>query len=238
MKFGRLTTAPEVNYSPASQEPRQHVAYNQAILPGMVRIAGYPVIHWGTRHCGWVRSASHASIAVPLGCQLGDELPDPASHVKVLHLIGQEVEGLGMPDGATRRGPGAADYALNGAGHGLHCQSPRPGNRTLRLEGRHTLGGYRSALGMRDGHGEIVNTAGPVDMNASPWAGLDGPTLASCAAALQLMPENIPFLTRLQRAAVIGAALPTAPGARPLSPSGLWSLLKHPLISGEDVRRE
>jgi len=91
---------------------------------------------------------------------------------------------------------------------------------------------------MRDGRGEIVNTAGPVDLNASLWAGLDGPTLASCAAALQLMPENIPFLTRLRRAAVIGAALPTAPGARPLSPSGVRALLKHPLISGEDVRRE
>jgi hypothetical protein len=50
------------------------------------------------------------------------------------------------------------------------------------------------------------------------------------------MPENIPFLIRAQRLAAIGAALPVAPDARPLSPSGLRALLKNPLVSGEYVR--
>ena len=75
-----------------------------------------------------------------------------------------------------------------------------------------------------------------MDLNVPPWAGLDGPSLASSAAALQLMPGNIPFLIRAQRLAAIGAALPVAPDARPLSPSGLRALLKDRLISGEYVR--
>lgn len=77
-----------------------------------------------------------------------------------------------------------------------------------------------------------------LDLKVPPWAGVDGPSLAGCAAALQLMPENIPFLIRLQRLAAVGAALPPARDARPLSPSRLRALLRDPLISGEDVRRE
>jgi hypothetical protein len=77
-----------------------------------------------------------------------------------------------------------------------------------------------------------------LDLNVPPWAGVDGPSLAGCAAALQLLPENIPFLIRLQRLASVGAALPPARDARPLSPSRLRALLRDPLISGEDVRRE
>src|ERR1017187_659351 len=76
-----------------------------------------------------------------------------------------------------------------------------------------------------------------MDLTISPWANLDGPSLAGCAAALQLMPENIPYLTRAQRLAAIGAALHASPHARTLSPSGLRALLKQPLISGERVRR-
>jgi hypothetical protein len=77
-----------------------------------------------------------------------------------------------------------------------------------------------------------------MNLNVRPWAGLDGPSLASCAAGLQLMPENIPYLTRAQRLAAIGASLPAAPDIRLLSPSGLRALLKDPLISGENVRQQ
>src|ERR1017187_10997257 len=76
-----------------------------------------------------------------------------------------------------------------------------------------------------------------MDLTISPWANLDGPSLAGCAAALQLMPENIPYLTRAQRLAAIGAALHASPHARTLSPRGLGALLKQSLISGERVRR-
>jgi hypothetical protein len=75
-----------------------------------------------------------------------------------------------------------------------------------------------------------------MDLNVPPWRGLDGPAMASCAAALQLMPENIPYLTRAQRLAAVGAALPAVPDARPLATSRLRALLKDPIISGEDVR--
>lgn len=79
---------------------------------------------------------------------------------------------------------------------------------------------------------------GPLDLDTPRWADLDGPSLATAAAALQLLPENIPCLTRAQRLAAIGAALPARPGVRPLSPSRLRAVLKDPLISGEDVRRQ
>ena len=77
-----------------------------------------------------------------------------------------------------------------------------------------------------------------MDLDARPWAELDGPSLVGCAAALQLLPENIPYLIRAQRLAAIGAALPARPDARPLSPSRLRALLKDPLISGEYVRSQ
>ena len=74
-----------------------------------------------------------------------------------------------------------------------------------------------------------------MDLDARPWADMDGPSLAGCAAALQLLPENIPCLLRAQRLAAIGAALPARPDASPLSPSRLRAVLKHPLIAGEAV---
>ena len=74
-----------------------------------------------------------------------------------------------------------------------------------------------------------------LDLDARPWAELDGPSLASSAAALQLLPENIPCLLRAQRLAAIGAALPARRAAPPLSPSRLRAVLKHPLIAGPDV---
>lgn len=50
------------------------------------------------------------------------------------------------------------------------------------------------------------------------------------------MPTNIHHIGRLQRLAAIGASLPEMPGAARLSPSRLRTLLKHPLVSGPDVR--
>ena len=44
---------------------------------------------------------------------------------------------------------------------------------------------------------------------AKPWRDVDGPSLVRAAAALQLLPENIQRLVRLQRLAAIGAALPS-----------------------------
>lgn len=69
-----------------------------------------------------------------------------------------------------------------------------------------------------------------------PWVDVDGPSLVCSAAALQLLPENIERLVRLQRLAAIGAALPARPGASRLSPSRLRGLLKDQLVSGPDVR--
>jgi hypothetical protein len=77
-----------------------------------------------------------------------------------------------------------------------------------------------------------------MDLGVPPWAQLDGPSLAACAAALQLLPENIPFLTRAQRLAAVGAALPARPDAPPISSSRLRAVLKDPLISGEFVRAQ
>jgi len=73
-------------------------------------------------------------------------------------------------------------------------------------------------------------------LDGRPWANLDGPSVVSSAAALQLLKENIPYLVRIQRLAAIGAALSARPDAPPLSPSGLRALLKHPLVSGDNVR--
>ncbi len=71
---------------------------------------------------------------------------------------------------------------------------------------------------------------------AKPWRDVDGPSLVRAAAALQLLPENIQRLVRLQRLAAIGAALPARPEAPRKSPSRLRSLLKDPLVSGPNVR--
>jgi hypothetical protein len=69
-----------------------------------------------------------------------------------------------------------------------------------------------------------------------PWIDVDGPSLVRSAAALQLLPENIERLVRLQRLAAVGAALPGRPDVPRLSPSRLRGLLKDPLISGPEVR--
>lgn len=76
-----------------------------------------------------------------------------------------------------------------------------------------------------------------LDLGLSPWADLDGPSLAVSAAALQLLPENVGRLVRLQRLAAIGAALPARDAAVPLSPSRLRAILKDDAVSGPSVRR-
>ena len=84
----------------------------------------------------------------------------------------------------------------------------------------------------------VTGIGGLLDLDARPWDDIDGPSLAGCAAALQLLPENIPCLLRAQRLAAIGAALPARPDAPPLSPRRLRAVLKHPLIAGEAVRAQ
>ncbi|WP_412078853.1 hypothetical protein ACLF6K_36230 [Streptomyces xanthophaeus] len=71
-----------------------------------------------------------------------------------------------------------------------------------------------------------------------PWDAVDGPSLVRSAAALQLIPENIPCLVRLQRLAAVGACLPPRPHAPRLSPSRLRSLLKDPVISSPAIRAQ
>ncbi|MFG3539436.1 hypothetical protein [Streptomyces clavifer] len=70
------------------------------------------------------------------------------------------------------------------------------------------------------------------------WNTVDGPSLACSAAALQLIPENIPCLVRLQRLAAVGACLPHRPDAPRLSPSKLRSLLKESVIGDPIVRAQ
>ncbi|WP_143681770.1 hypothetical protein [Actinacidiphila glaucinigra] len=74
--------------------------------------------------------------------------------------------------------------------------------------------------------------------DGKPWDAVDGPSLVRSAAALQLIPENIPCLVRLQRLAAVGACLPHRPDAPRLSPSRLRSLLKDPVISSPTVRAQ
>ncbi|MCW8382397.1 hypothetical protein [Streptomyces justiciae] len=76
------------------------------------------------------------------------------------------------------------------------------------------------------------------DTKRKPWDAVDGPALVRSAAALQLIPENIPCLVRLQRLAAVGACLPSRPEAPRLSPSKLRSLLKDPVISSPAVRSQ
>ncbi|MEU2977767.1 hypothetical protein ABZ678_12345 [Streptomyces hirsutus] len=71
-----------------------------------------------------------------------------------------------------------------------------------------------------------------------PWNAVDGPSLVRSAAALQLIPENIPCLVRLQRLAAVGACLPSRPEAPRLSPSRLRSLVKDPVIGSATVRSQ
>ncbi|MFB8101723.1 hypothetical protein ACFC3O_02640 [Streptomyces sp. NPDC056007] len=74
--------------------------------------------------------------------------------------------------------------------------------------------------------------------DAKPWNTVDGPSLVRSAAALQLIPENIPCLVRLQRLAAVGACLPSRPKAPRLSPSRIRSLLKEPVIGSAEVRSQ
>ncbi|WP_109036428.1 hypothetical protein [Streptomyces rubrogriseus] len=76
------------------------------------------------------------------------------------------------------------------------------------------------------------------DAVRKPWDVVDGPSLVRSAAALQLIPENIPCLVRLQRLAAVGACLPHRPHAPRLSPSRLRSLLKDSVISDPAVRAQ
>ncbi|MFE5175674.1 hypothetical protein [Streptomyces sp. NPDC056634] len=75
-------------------------------------------------------------------------------------------------------------------------------------------------------------------LTGRPWHDVDGPVLVASAAALQLIPQNIPRLVRLQRLASIGACLPSRPDAPRLSPSKLRALLKDPLVSGSQIRAQ
>ncbi|WP_159027687.1 hypothetical protein, partial [Streptomyces sp. NRRL S-1896] len=74
--------------------------------------------------------------------------------------------------------------------------------------------------------------------DAKPWNTVDGPSLVRSAAALQLIPENVPCLVRLQRLAAVGACLPSRPEAPRLSPSRIRSLLKDPVIGSAAVRSQ
>jgi hypothetical protein len=75
-----------------------------------------------------------------------------------------------------------------------------------------------------------------MELDGKPWAEVDGPSLVSCAAGLQLLTENIPCLLRAQRLAAIGAALPARSGAPFLAPSRLRGLLKHEYDRGDGRR--
>lgn len=77
-----------------------------------------------------------------------------------------------------------------------------------------------------------------LDLDDQPWVGLDGPSVAMAAAALQLLPQNIPCLLRTQRLAAVGAALPARPQTRSLTPSGLRRLLREPVIDDDAVRQQ
>ncbi|MGW3556285.1 hypothetical protein ACWDNT_02725 [Streptomyces sp. NPDC000963] len=74
--------------------------------------------------------------------------------------------------------------------------------------------------------------------DTKPWNMVDGPSLVRSAAALQLIPENVPCLVRLQRLAAVGACLPSRPEAPRLSPSRIRSLLKDPVIGSAAVRSQ
>lgn len=70
------------------------------------------------------------------------------------------------------------------------------------------------------------------------WDDLDGPSVACIAAALQLIPDNIPYLLRLQRLAAIGASLPARNRESKLTPTRIRRLLADPLVSGPGVRSQ
>lgn len=78
-------------------------------------------------------------------------------------------------------------------------------------------------------------TADGPGLDRAPWDGLDGPSVAASAAALQLLPGNAPALVRADRLAAVGCALPAVPGAPAPGPSALRALLAHPLVTDQRV---
>lgn len=64
-----------------------------------------------------------------------------------------------------------------------------------------------------------------LDPTRDPWRDMDGPTLLATASTLQLNPQNISWLLRLQRLASIAATLPEVPSARMPSPWKIQKLL-------------
>lgn len=77
-----------------------------------------------------------------------------------------------------------------------------------------------------------------VELTGEPWESLDGPSLVAAASGLQLLPQNIHCLARLQRLAAIGASLPPRPDAPLLTPSRLKSVLKNDFVGGQLVKSQ
>jgi len=69
-----------------------------------------------------------------------------------------------------------------------------------------------------------------------PWVSVNGAKLAAAAAALQLVPENIGFLIRLQRLAAVGVSLLSQTQPTRVSPSNLRALLKEAIVSGPTIQ--
>ncbi len=72
----------------------------------------------------------------------------------------------------------------------------------------------------------------------APWSAVDGPQLAVAAAALQLLPSNVPCLLRLERLAAIGASLPPNQASPSITPNSLRRILKMELIDDAHIRAQ
>ena len=72
-----------------------------------------------------------------------------------------------------------------------------------------------------------------LDPTGNPWRDMDGPTLLATASTLQLNPQNISWLLRLQRLASIAVTLPEVPSARMPSP---WTIQKLLSLQGINDR--
>ena len=203
--------------SPKSVQRRDLIWEGPAWLPPG-RSRGARSIGWGT---GAVQSAGGCPASDRQAFPLAD--PDPLAYVcesRELSVL------LGLQS--------ADVLEISGYASAVGRNSRRP----VRVSSsRQTVG--RARGGRRDAElgGETAASSGAA-LAVSPWTALDGPSLVCAAAALQLLPENIHHLGRLQRLAVIGASLPERPSALRLSPSRLRDLLKHPLVSGLDVRTD
>lgn len=73
-------------------------------------------------------------------------------------------------------------------------------------------------------------------LTLKPWTSVNGVKLAAAAAALQLIPENIGFLIRLQRLSAIGVSLSSQARSAKISPSNLRALLKEVIVSGPAIQ--